>query len=81
MATSKFKKKAVYSEKYKRGVFESNRKKVSDWVLDDNVWLEIREAGVNDDDSEFVTITINNITRFPEPANPSVLDAGLPRRF
>jgi hypothetical protein len=62
---SKFKKKAVYTEKYNRGAFESNRKKVSDWVLDDNVWLEVRESGVNDDNSEFITITINNITKFP----------------
>lgn len=76
-----FKKKAVYAEKFRRGVFETNRKKVSDWVLDDNVWLELREAGKNDDGSEFVTITINNITKFPEPKKPSVLDAGLPRRF
>lgn len=65
MAKSKFKKKVEYCEKYVRGVFESNRQKVSDWVLDNEVWLEVREAGVNDDGSEFITITINNITKFP----------------
>lgn len=75
------KKKVNYKETFRKGVYETNRKKVSDWVLDDNVWLEIRDAGTNTDGSEFVTITINNITKFPEPAKPSVLDVGLPSRM
>ena len=75
------KKKLQYKETYKKGVYETNRKKVSDWVLDNDVWLEIRDAGINTDGSEFVTITINNITKFPEPLKPSILDAGLSSRF
>lgn len=78
---TKFKKKATYTEKYRRGVFESNREKISKWALDNEVWMEVREAGVNDDNSEFVTITFNNITKFPEPPKPSVLDMGLSSRF
>lgn len=74
-AKQKIKKKAVYTEKYRRGVFETNRPKVSGWALDDEVWMEVREAGKNEDGSEFVTITFNNITKFPEPKKPSVLDA------
>lgn len=75
------KKKIDVEYKFKRGQYETDRKKISDWVLDNDVWLEIRDAGINSDGSEFVTITINNITKFPEPIKKSVLDQGLPKRF
>lgn len=80
MAKEKFKKKEVYKETFRKGVFETNRKKVSDWVLDDNVWLEVINAGKNDDDSEFMTIKINNITKFPEVPN-NIVDQPFRRRF
>ena len=80
MAQQKFKKKEVYKETFKKGVFETNRKKVSDWVLDDTVWLEVVNAGKNEDESEFVTIKINNITKFPVKKN-DIVDQPFRRRF
>lgn len=81
MSNKEFKKKSVYTEKYNRGFFETDRSKVSAWALDNDVWMELREAGQNDDGSEFVTITFNNITKFQEPNKPSVLDAPFARKF
>jgi hypothetical protein len=56
-----FKKKVVYKETYKRGVFETDRQKVSSWALDKDVWIEVINAGANEDNTEFVTVTFNNI--------------------
>jgi hypothetical protein len=56
-----FKKKAIYTEKYTRGQFETNRHKVSQWAMRPETWLEVREAGKNEDGSEFITITFNNL--------------------
>ena len=59
--SNKFTKKSVYNEKYRRGIFETNREKIANWVLNQNVWLEVRESGLNSDNKKYVTITIHNI--------------------
>lgn len=55
------KKIATYTEKYKKGVFLTDRKQVIDWVRNLDTTFELKEAGVNSDSTEFITITINNI--------------------
>lgn len=56
-----FKKKEVYKETFRRGIFETNREKVSKWALENDTWMEIINAGKNEDDTEFVTIKFNNL--------------------
>lgn len=60
---AQFKKKVASKITFKRGLFEKNREKVAGWVLDESIWLEVRESGCNEDGSEFFTITVNNITK------------------
>lgn len=55
------KKKEVYKETFRKGVFETNREKVSKWALDNNTWMEVINGGINSDDTEFVTIKFNNL--------------------
>lgn len=62
MATkSKFKKKEIYCETYAKGIFYTRREQVSGWALNPDVWLEIKNAGNNEDGTEFVTIKFNNL--------------------
>jgi len=56
------KKKETYKQTYKKGLYYNDRAQVAGWTDDDDVWLNIRDAGVNEDGTEFVTITFNNIT-------------------
>lgn len=58
------KKKEIYKETYKRGQFISmpyDRSKLSRHILDKNVWIELLAGGRNEDGTDFITITINNI--------------------
>lgn len=71
------KKKASYTENYKSGLYYHDRDKCAGWADDDDVWLNIKNAGCNDDGTEFVTITFNNINpdkdygqRFRDKINP-----------
>jgi hypothetical protein len=55
------KKKTTYTEKYRRGVYITNHEEVIKHLQEITTWVEIKEAGVNSDGTEFYTVTLNNI--------------------
>lgn len=71
------KKNETYKETFKKGLYYHDRDLVAGWADNDDVWLNILNAGCNDDGTEFVTIKFNNINavipyaqKFRDKVNP-----------
>ena len=71
------KKKAVLTQKYKKGVYQHNRFPAVMWAINGEVTQEILEQGVNDDGTEFMSIRFNNIKKSPieDEKDPELIGA------
>jgi uncharacterized protein YigE (DUF2233 family) len=57
--------KSVYRETYKAGTEFANKNEIIDLIKQPNVVLMAVNGGVNDNDTEYITLRIDGINRLP----------------